>query len=85
MKQPKYKIGDEFSKTEEVDYKGSRHKLHIVGYITSIKQTYGTSYDDITYEYRLTSTCAHFGEDRVEVDVVSERSIDEVWKHEKHL
>lgn len=83
MKQPKYKIGDKFSKTEELNYKGSRHKLHIVGYVTSIKQTEGTSYDDITYEYRLTSTCTYFGEGRVDVDVVSERNIDKVWKHEE--
>ena len=85
MKQPKYKIGDKFSKTEQVDYKGSKHNLHIVGYITSIEQAYGNSYDDITYKYRLTSTCTHFGDSRVEVDFVSERNIDKVWKHEKQF
>lgn len=85
MKQPKYKIGDKFSKTEGLNYKGLRHELHIVGYVTSIKQTYGNSYDDITYEYGLTSTCTYFSESRAEVDVVSERNIDKVWKHEKHL
>ena len=83
MKQPKYKIGDKFSKTEQVDYKGSKHNLHIVGFVTSIKQIYGNSYDDISYEYRLSSACTHFGEGRVEVEVISERNIDKVWKHEE--
>ena len=83
MKQPKYKIGDKFSSTEQVDYKGSKHNLHIVGYITPIEQAYGNSYDDITYRYRLTSTCTHFGEGRVEVEVISERDIGKVWKHEE--
>ena len=83
MKQPKYKIGDKFSSTEQVDYKGSKHNLHIVGYITSIEQAYGNSYDDITYRYRLTSTCTHFGEGRVEVEVISERDIGKVWRHEE--
>lgn len=85
MKQPKYKFGDKFSKTEQLNYKGLRHELHIVGYVTSIKQAYGSSYDDVNYEYGLSSTCNHFGEGRVEVDVVSERNIDKVWKYEKHL
>ena len=83
MKQPKYKIGDKFSTTEQVDYKGSKHNLHIVGFVTSIRQKYGNSYDDVTYEYGLSSTCTHFGEGRVEVEVISERNIDKVWKHEK--
>ena len=83
MKQPKYKIGDKFSKTVQINYKGSRHNLNIVGFVTSIKQTYGTSYDDVTYEYRLTSICTHFGGSRVEVDFVSELNIDKVWKHEE--
>ena len=83
MKQPKYKIGDKFSKAEQVDYKGSKHNLHIVGFVTSIKQIYGNSCDDVTYEYRLSSTCTHFGEGRVEVEVISEPNIDKVWKHEK--
>ena len=83
MKQPKYKIGDKFSKTEQVDYKGSKHNLHIVGFVTSIKQKYGNSYDDVTYEYGLSSACTYFGGDRVEVEVISERDIDKVWKHEK--
>ena len=83
MKQPKYKIGDKFSKNEQINYKGSRHELHIVGYIISIKQVCGNSNDDMTYDYGLDSTCTYFGEGRVEVDVVSERNIDKVWKHEK--
>ena len=83
MKQPKYKIGDKFSQTEQVDYKGSKHNLHIVGFVTSIKQKYGNSYDDVTYEYGLSSTCKHFGEGRVEVEVISEPNIDKVWKHEE--
>ena len=81
MKQPKYKIGDKFITTEQVDYKGSKHNLHIVGFVTSIKQVWGDSYDDINYDYGLSSTCTYFGE--VEVDVVSERNIDKVWKHEE--
>ena len=83
MKQPKYKIGDKFSKAEEVNYKGSKHNLHIVGFVTSIKQVWGESYDDVNYEYRLSSTCTYFGEGRVEVEVISERNIDKVWKHEE--
>ena len=83
MKQPKYKIGDKFSKTEELNYKGSKHNLHIVGFVTSIKQIYGTSYDDVSYKYGLSSTCTYFGEGRVEVEVISERNIDKVWKHEE--
>ena len=83
MKQPKYKIGDKFSKTEQVDYKGSKHNLHIVGFVTSIKQIWGESYDDINYQYGLSSTCTYFGEGRVEVEVISERNIDKVWKHEE--
>ena len=83
MKQPKYKIGDKFSKTEQVDYKGSKHNLHIVGFVTSIKQKYGNSYDDVTYEYGLSSTCTYFGEGRVEIEVISEKNIDKVWKHEE--
>ena len=82
MKQPKYKIGDKFSKTEQVDYKGSKHNLHIVGFVTSIKQIWGESYDDINYQYGLSSTCTYFGEGRVEIEVISERNIDKVWKHE---
>ena len=83
MKQPKYKIGDKFSKTEELNYKGSKHNLRIVGFVTSIKQVYGNSYDDVTYEYGLSSTFTYFGEGRVEVEVISERNIDKVWKHEE--
>ena len=83
MKQPKYKIGDKFSRTEQVDYKGSKHNLHIVGFVTSIKQIWGESYDDINYQYGLSSTCTYFGEGRVEVEVISERNIDKVWKHEE--
>ena len=83
MKQPKYKIGDKFSKTEQVDYKGSKHNLHIVGFVTSIKQVCGNSNDEMTYDYGLDSTCTYFGDGRVEVDVVSERNIDKVWKHEE--
>ena len=83
MKQPKYKIGDKFSKTEQINYKGSKHNLHIVVFVTSIKQTCGNSYDDVTYEYGLSSTCTYFGESRVEVEVISERNIDKVWKHEE--
>ena len=83
MKQPKYKIGDKFSKTEELNYKGSRHTLHIVVYIISIKQVCGNSYDEMTYDYGLDSTCTYFGEGRVEVEVISERNIDKVWKHEE--
>ena len=83
MKQPKYKIGDKFSKTEQVDYKGSKHNLHIVGFVTSIKQIWGDSCDDINYQYGLSSTCTYFGEGRVEVEVISERNIDKVWKHEE--
>ena len=83
MKQPKYKIGDKFSTTEQVDYKGSKHNLHIVGFVTSIKQVWGDSYDDINYDYGLSSACTYFGEGRVEVDAVSERNIDKVWKHEE--
>ena len=64
MKQPKYKIGDKFSKTEQVDYKGSKHNLHVVGFVTSIKQVWGDFYDDINYEYGLSSTCTYFGEGR---------------------
>ena len=85
MKQPKYKIGDKFSKTEQVDYKGSKHNLHIVGFVTSIKQIWGESYDDINYQYGLSSTCTYFGEGRVEVEVISERNIDKVWKHEEQF
>ena len=83
MKQPKYKIGDKFSKTEELNYKGSRHNLHIVGFVTSIKQVWGDYYDDVTYEYGLSSTCKYFGESRVEIEVISEKNIDKVWKHEE--
>ena len=83
MKQPKYKIGDKFSKTEQVDYKGSKHNLHIVGFVTSIMQIYGNSCDDVYYKYGLSSTCTHFGVGRVEVEVISELNIDKVWKHEE--
>ena len=83
MKQPKYKIGDKFSKTEQLKYKGSKHNLHIVGFVTSIKQICGDYYDCVTYEYGLSSTCTYFGEGRVEVEVISERNIDKVWKHEE--
>ena len=83
MKQPKYKIGDKFSRTEELNYKGSRHELHIVGFITSIMRVCGNSYDDIVYSYGLSSTCTYFGEGRVEVEVISELNIDKVWKHEE--
>ena len=83
MKQPKYKIGDKFSKTCQVDYKGSKHNLHIVGSVTSIMKIYGNSYDDVSYKYGLSSTCTYFGEGRVEVEVISEQDIDKVWKHEE--
>ena len=83
MKQPKYKIGNRFSKIEQVNYKGSKHNLRIVGFVTSIKQTCGNSYDDVTYEYGLSSNCTYFGEGRVEVEVISEKNIDKVWKHEE--
>lgn len=85
MKQPKHKIGDKFSKTEQINYKGSRHNLHIVGFVTSIKQVCGDSYDDVNYEYWLSSTCTYFGEGRVEVEVISEKNIDKVWKHEEQF
>ena len=83
MKQPKYKIGDKFSKTEQVDYKGSKHNLHIVGFVTSIKQVWGDYYDDVNYNYGLSSTCTYFGEGRVEIEVISEKNITKVWKHEE--
>ena len=83
MKQPKYKIGDKFSKTEELNYKGSKHNLHIVGFVTSIMQIHGNSYDDVSHKYGLSSTCTYFGEGRVEVEVISELNIDKVWKHEE--
>ena len=83
MKQPKYKIGDKFSKTEQVDYKGSKHNLRIVGFVTSIKQIWGEHYDDVNYSYGLSSTCTYFGEGRVEIEVISEKNLDKVWKHEK--
>jgi hypothetical protein len=83
MKQPKYKIGDKFSKTEELNYKGSKHNLCIVGFVTSIKQIYGDPYDDVSYKYGLSSTCTYFDEGRVEVEVISELNIDKVWKHEE--
>ena len=83
MKQPKYKIGDKFSKTDQVDYKGSKHNLHIVGFVTSIKQIWGDYYDDVNYSYGLSSTCTYFGEGRVEIEVISEKNLDKVWKYEE--